>query len=53
VKGFFNKLLAIDLGVNKSVVEDLPDEVLKKTLGGKGLAAQILYMIEIRRRSIP
>jgi aldehyde:ferredoxin oxidoreductase len=43
VKGFFNKLLAIDLGVNKSVVEDLPDEVLKKTLGGKGLAAQILY----------
>jgi aldehyde:ferredoxin oxidoreductase len=40
--GFYNKLLEIDLDVKKTTTMDLPDELLEKTLGGKGLAAQLL-----------
>lgn len=42
MKGFFGKLLRIDLTEKKVREETLPDEVLKKYLGGKGLAAYLL-----------
>jgi len=42
MKGFFNKLLRIDLGQSAFRYEDLSDEVLKNTLGGKGLGTHLL-----------
>jgi aldehyde:ferredoxin oxidoreductase len=42
MKGFFNKLLRINLSQSTFAYEDLPDEVLKKTLGGKGLGTHLL-----------
>lgn len=42
MKGFFNKLLTIKLSGGTSNVEDISDDLLQKTLGGKGLAAHLL-----------
>ena len=42
MQGFHNKLMNIDLRENKTGREDLSDELLRSTLGGKGLAAHIL-----------
>jgi len=42
MKGFFNKLLRIDLDQEKFIYEDIEDKILEKTLGGKGLASYIL-----------
>jgi aldehyde:ferredoxin oxidoreductase len=43
MKGFFNKLLKIDLSVGTFHYEDIPDSVLYNNLGGKGLGAHLLY----------
>jgi len=40
--GFFNRLLVVDLNNRTSTVEILSDELLRKTLGGKGLATHLL-----------
>jgi aldehyde:ferredoxin oxidoreductase len=40
--GFFNKLLKIDLTRQGWEVEELPDELLRRVLGGKGLASHLL-----------
>lgn len=42
MKGFFNRLLRIDLTNQSYEYEEIPDEVLKKTLGGKGLGVHYL-----------
>ncbi len=42
MKGFFNRLLRIDLGEKTYRTEPIPDEVLEKTLGGKGLGTHLL-----------
>ncbi|MDK1031270.1 MAG: aldehyde ferredoxin oxidoreductase family protein [Planctomycetia bacterium] len=42
MKGFFNRLLRIDLLQQKFAYEEISDEVLRKTLGGKGLGAHLL-----------
>ena len=42
MKGFFNRVLHVDLSTGASSYEDLGDEVLAQTLGGKGLAAHLL-----------
>ncbi|RTZ94108.1 MAG: aldehyde:ferredoxin oxidoreductase, partial [Deltaproteobacteria bacterium] len=42
MKGFFNRLLRIDLGKKTYRTEPIPDEVLEKTLGGKGLGTHLL-----------
>lgn len=42
MKGFFNRLLRIDLTNKTYVYEDIPDTVLKNTLGGKGLGTHFL-----------
>ncbi len=42
MKGFFNKLLRVDLTQQSFSYEDIPDELLKKTLGGKGLGTHLL-----------
>jgi aldehyde:ferredoxin oxidoreductase len=42
MKGFFNKLLRINLRNNSYSVEEIPDSVLEKTLGGKGLGTYLL-----------
>ena len=39
MKGFFNRVLRGDPAVSRYTCEDLPDEVLRRTLGGKGLGA--------------
>ena len=43
MQGFYNKLVTVDLTRGQSGTEDLPEELLRETLGGKGLAARILY----------
>lgn len=42
MKGFFNKLLRISLNDRSCQYEDIPDELLRKTLGGKGLGTYYL-----------
>jgi aldehyde:ferredoxin oxidoreductase len=42
MKGFFNKLLRIDLTGRSHSLEEIPDEVLRSTLGGKGLGVHYL-----------
>lgn len=40
--GFHNRLLEIDLNKMTSTIVALPDDLLKKTLGGKGLGTHLL-----------
>jgi len=40
--GFYGRILTIDLSLNESRVESLPDEVFAGCLGGKGLATRLL-----------
>jgi aldehyde:ferredoxin oxidoreductase len=42
MKGFFNRLLRIDLSRKKTTVEPIPDETLQVYLGGKGLGSYLL-----------
>ena len=42
MKGFFNRLLRIRLDTEEFFYEDIPDSVLCRTLGGKGLGAYLL-----------
>ena len=42
MKGFFNKILNIDLSEGGFRYEELSDETLAKTLGGKGLGVHLL-----------
>jgi len=42
MRGFFNRLLRIDLGRRTFEYEDISDDVLAKTLGGKGLGVHLL-----------
>jgi aldehyde:ferredoxin oxidoreductase len=42
MKGFFNRLLRIDLSREKTAIEPLPESVLKAFLGGKGLGSFLL-----------
>ena len=40
--GFFNRILKIDLSNQSSDIEDIPDRVLARGLGGKGLSTHLL-----------
>ncbi|MCL7453785.1 MAG: aldehyde:ferredoxin oxidoreductase, partial [Anaerolineae bacterium] len=40
--GFYNRLLRVDLSARTWTAEPIPDEVLSRHLGGKGLASQLL-----------
>ncbi len=40
--GFHKRMLDIDLNIKQSTVHQLPDELLRKTLGGKGLGTHLL-----------
>ncbi|MBS3920925.1 MAG: aldehyde ferredoxin oxidoreductase family protein [Deltaproteobacteria bacterium] len=42
MKGFFNRLLRIDLSDKKTTVEPIPDSILRSYLGGKGLGSYLL-----------
>ena len=42
MKGFFNRLLRVDLGKQSYAYEEIPDAVLIKNLGGKGLGEHLL-----------
>lgn len=42
MKGFFNRLLRIDLSKKEATVELLPDAVVRSYLGGKGLGSYLL-----------
>ncbi len=42
MKGFFNKLLRVDLSQQRFSYEEIPDRLLQKTLGGKGLGTHLL-----------
>jgi aldehyde:ferredoxin oxidoreductase len=42
MKGFFNRLLRVDLSKQKTSVEPIPDSVLRSYLGGKGLGTFLL-----------
>ena len=42
MKGFYNKLLRIDLTDKIISEEDISDEILKTNLGGKGLGGYFL-----------
>jgi len=43
MKGFFNRLLRIDLSHQKSTVEPIPESILGSYLGGKGLGSYLLF----------
>jgi len=43
MKGFFNQILIIDLTRKKYYNEEIPDEAYENYLGGKGLAAYLLF----------
>lgn len=40
--GFYNRILKIDLGKKKYVIEEISDDIFKTYLGGKGLATWLL-----------
>jgi len=42
MKGFFNRLLRIDLSKQKSTVEPIAESILRSHLGGKGLGSHLL-----------
>ena len=42
MKGFFNRLLRIDLTQQHFSYEEITDDLLGKTLGGKGLGTHLL-----------
>ncbi|MEW6376922.1 MAG: aldehyde ferredoxin oxidoreductase family protein [Thermodesulfobacteriota bacterium] len=42
MKGFFNRLLRIDLSKKKTTVEPIPESILRSYLGGKGLGSYLL-----------
>ena len=42
MKGFYNRLLRIDLSNRQFEFEPIPDSVLERSLGGKGLGADYL-----------
>ncbi len=42
MRGFFNRLLRIDLTRQTHTYDEIPDTVLKQTLGGKGLGVHLL-----------
>lgn len=43
MNGFFNRLLRIDLTKRRFTYEEVPDRVLARTLGGKGLGTHLLW----------
>jgi len=43
MKGFFNKLLRVNLTKKSIEIEPIPDEILKSYLGGKGLGSYLLF----------
>ena len=42
MKGFFNRLLRVNLSQQKSTIEPIPESVLRSYLGGKGLGSYLL-----------
>ncbi len=42
MRGFFNRILRIDLSRRRFGYEELPDALLERTLGGKGLGTHLL-----------
>jgi aldehyde:ferredoxin oxidoreductase len=42
MKGFFNRILKIDVGEQSFSIQELSDQELKQGLGGKGLGTQLL-----------
>ena len=42
MKGFFGKLLRINLTTRSYIVEEIPNEIFKTYLGGKGLGSYLL-----------
>jgi aldehyde:ferredoxin oxidoreductase len=42
MKGFFNRLLCINLKTKTWIAQEISDSILKKTLGGKGLGTYLL-----------
>lgn len=45
IKGFYNKILKIDLTKKNYSIETVEDAILKTYLGGKGLASYLLYTL--------
>lgn len=45
MKGFYNKILKIDLTKKHYSIETVEDDILKTYLGGKGLASYLLYTL--------
>ena len=42
MRGFFNKLLRVNLDTDSYTCQDIPDSLLEVTLGGKGLGTHLL-----------
>ncbi len=49
MKGFYGKILRINLTEKNFTIEDIENEVYKNTLGGKGLATHLLLKNDIAR----
>ena len=50
MKGFYNRLLRIDLSTGLSKYDQIPDTVLERSLGGKGLGSH--YLLEENPRGV-
>ncbi len=45
MNGFYNRILIIDLSARSFTIKTLPEEICRNYLGGKGLAAYLLYAL--------
>ena len=45
--GFFGKILWVDLSVESFKEESIPEEVYRRYIGGYGLAAKIIYDLDL------
>lgn len=45
MRGFFNKILIVDLTENTFFIDHVQDEIFKKFLGGKGFGAHLMYRL--------
>jgi aldehyde:ferredoxin oxidoreductase len=50
VKGFYNRLLRVDLSTGSSKYEQIPDTVFERSLGGKGLGSH--YLLDENPRGV-
>ena len=52
MKGFYNKILNIDLDTRRFWIEEISDDILEAVLGGRGLGAYLLWK-NLKKDTVP